>query len=243
MIIAAINLLSGTGVAVAGESYRLRCADDPYSYRQTTAPNGATVRRHELRAGDIAALDAKYSDGRQRCEQIGQTDYPFDTNIWFSYSFRQTGQMPKSWVTMSQFHAAPESGERSGKPPAFLMQQSNGRLQLLTRSDTRVNTTTQVAPVVRFSMPWFPANTWEDVVVRLVFDPFGNGRVTFWLNGTQKYDSGRIPMGYNDTVGPHFAQGQYRGASSLTTTFEFANIEVGRTSLLDRVSNPKPLPN
>jgi hypothetical protein len=151
--------------------------------------------------------------------------------------------MPSSWVTMSQFHADPEAGETSGKPPAFLMQQVKGRLELLTRSDTRVLTTSQVAPVLRYSMPWFPANTWQRIVVRVVFDPSGNGSLTFWLNGAQKYSSGPIRLGYNDTNGPHFSQGQYRGASSLTTAFEFANVEVGTASLASRVTSPKPLPN
>jgi hypothetical protein len=243
-VIASLSfVIGGTGAAQAVESYRLRCAEKTYSYNETTSPNGVAVRHHELRAGDIAALDAKYPDGRQRCEKIGQTDFPFRTPIWFSYSFRQTGSMPSTWVTMSQFHASPESGESAGKPPAFLMQQQAGRLQLVTRSDSRVNTTSQVEPVVRYAMPWFPAGTWQKIVVRLNFDHAGNGNITFWLNGVQKYSSGPIPMGYNDTVGPHFAHGQYRGASTLTTAFDFANVEVGRTSLLDRVTNPRPLPN
>jgi hypothetical protein len=192
----------------------------------------------------MAAEDrAIYSDGRQRCQKIGQTDYPFRTPIWFSYAFRQTGSMPSHWVTMTEFHTMPESGERSGKPPAFSMQQSHGRLALLTRADTRVKTTTQVDPVARYSMPWFPANSWQRIVVRVSFDHAGAGNITFWLNGKEKYSSGPIRMGYNDSVGPSFSYGQYRGASSLTTTLEFANVEVGRSSLLDRVAHPKPLPN
>src|SRR3954453_15320429 len=90
LLTALLAPLTGTGVAEAAENYKRRCAEQSYSYKQTTAPNGAVVRRHELRAGDMAALDAKYPDGRQRCEMIGKTDYPFRTPVWFSYSFRQT---------------------------------------------------------------------------------------------------------------------------------------------------------
>jgi hypothetical protein len=243
VIASLLAVLSGTGSANAAVAYRLRCPDTSYAYKQTTAPNGVQVRHHELRAGDVAALDAKYSDGRQRCEWINQTDLPFRKPIWFSYSFRQTGSMPAHWVTMTQFHSSPESGERSGKPPAFLMQQSHGRLELITRHDDRAQTTSQVDPVVRYSMPWFPAGKWQRIVVRVTFDHAGNGNITFWLNGVQKYNSGPIAMGYNDHVGPHFSEGQYRGKSSLTTAFDFANVEVGTSSLLDRVTHPKPLPN
>jgi len=232
----------GTDDVGSSGPYRLNCAEQPYSFRESTSPDGAVVERFELRAGDISPSDERYPDGRQRCEMVGQTDFEFGTPIWFAYSFRQTGTMPSSWVTMTQFHASPENGERTGKPPAFSMRQQQGQLQLLSRADTRVNTTTQVEPVVRHTMPWFPAGTWVDIVARVVFDPFGNGSITLWVNGTEEYASGPIPMGYNDTVGPHFSHGQYRGAANQTTVFEFANVEIGTTSLAHRVSAPQTLP-
>jgi hypothetical protein len=92
-------------------------------------------------------------------------------------------------------------------------------------------------------MPFFPKDTWQNIVVRIKFDPNGQGRLTFWLNGSQKYDSGPIPLGYNDTQGPYFKYGLYRGASDLTTVGQFANVEVGTASLSGRITNPKPLPN
>jgi hypothetical protein len=225
--------------------YSLNCAQRSYSYWQTTFSNGAVVRHYELRAGDMSPRDAGYTDGRQRCETVGQTEKPLQTDLWFSYSFRWTGEMSggdRDWNVMTQLRQPLESDETPGKPPAFTMRHVRGNLELATRSDTRKTTTTQVDEVVRKTLPWFPANTWQNIVARVRFDPFGNGRITFWLNGREVYLSEPIPIGYNDSFGPHFSQGQYRGATDATTAFEFANVEFGTKSLLDRVAHPKPLP-
>jgi hypothetical protein len=226
--------------------YSLNCAQTSYSYWQATFSNGAVARHYELRAGDISPRDAEYTDGRQRCETVGRTEYPLRTDLWFSYSFRWTGEMPggdRNWNVMTQLRQPLEAAETPGKPPAFTMRHVRGNLELATRSDTRKNTTTQVDEVVRKRLPWFPANTWQNIVVRVKFDPFGQGNITFWLNGQKVYASGQIPIGYNDSFGPHFSQGQYRGATDATTAHDFANVEFGTKSLLDRVTQPKPLPN
>ena len=194
----------------------------------------------------MSPRDAGYTDGRQRCETVGQTEKPLQTDLWFSYSFRWTGEMSggdRDWNVMTQLRQPLESDETPGKPPAFTMRHVRGNLELATRSDTRKTTTTQVDEVVRKRLPWFPANTWQNIVVRVKFDPFGQGNITFWLNGQKVYASGQIPIGYNDSFGPHFSQGQYRGATDATTAHDFANVEFGTKSLLDRVTQPKPLPN
>jgi hypothetical protein len=243
----AVTVLGGTGLAqAAGAQYVLECPEKSYSFKETTSPNGAVLRHHELRAGDIAANDKNYTDGRQRCEMIGRTEYPLQTNLWFSYSFRWSGEMPggdRNWNVMTQLRQPLESAEPAGKPPAFTMRHVRGNFELATRSDSRKTTNTQVDEVVRKTLPWFPANTWQRIVVRVKFDPFGKGSITFWLNGEQVYASGEIPIGYNDSFGPHFSQGQYRGSTDATTALDFANVEFGTNSLLDRVTHPKPLPN
>jgi hypothetical protein len=119
---------------------------------------------------------------------------------------------------------------------------SQGRFTIETRSDTRALTTSKADTVARYTMPMFEPNTWQNIVVRVRFDPNGNGRLTFWLNGVQRYDSGAIPIGYNDRQGPYFKYGLYRGGSDQTSVAEFANVEIGTSSLLGRVSNPLPLP-
>jgi hypothetical protein len=247
VVATAVTVLGGTGLAQAARAeYVLECPEKSYSFRETTSPNGAVLRHHELRSGDIADNDKKYTDGRQRCEMIGRTEYPLQTNLWFAYSFRWTGEMPggdRNWNVMTQLRQPLESGEPAGKPPAFTMRHVRGNLELATRSDTRKTTDTQVDEVVRRTLPWFPANTWQRIVVRVKFDPFGKGNITFWLNGQKVYASGQIPIGYNDSFGPHFSQGQYRGATDATTALDFANVEFGTKSLLDRVTQPKPLPN
>jgi len=169
--------------------------------------------------------------------------WPNNADIWVSYSMKWSGAMPTNWTNLTEFHNDRESGESSGKTGPFVMIIDHGKVRLQTLAGSRSKTTSKVSSVDRYSMPLFPKDTWTNIVVRMKLNPSGNGSLTFWVNGVQKYNSGPIPMGYNDVEGPYFKYGIYRGASSLTTQVQYANVEVGRTSLLNRVSNPKQLAN
>lgn len=231
--------LSGDHAVVNGERYTVQSPERPWSL--SIYPTQG-YSRFELRPGDVWENDAeRHPDGRQRVSMRGQTFWPDNTDVWFSYSVR-TSAMPSSWTQLTSLHAELEAGETPGKPDPFGFMVSNGRFAIETRSDTRALTTSKADTVVRYSMPMFEPNSWQNIVVRVRFDPNGNGRLTFWLNGQQRYDSGAIPIGYNDRVGPYFKYGLYRGGSDQTSVAEFANVEIGTGSLLDRVTSPLPLP-
>ncbi len=223
-----------------GERYTVQSPERPWSLSVHPTP---AYSRFELRPGDLWGNDARlHPDGRQRVSMRGQTYWPNNTDIWFAYSLR-TGALPDTWSQLSSLHAALERGEAPGKPDPFSFSVARGHFTINTRSDTRALTTSKADTVARYSMPMFPPNTWQHIVVRIKFDPSGRGSLTFWLNGQQRYNSGPIPIGYNDKLGPYFKFGVYRGGTDMTTVAEFANVEIGTDSLLDRVHNPKPLPN
>jgi hypothetical protein len=232
-------LLSGEHAVVNGERYTVQSPERPWSL--SIHPT-LGYSRFEVRPGDVWENDARlHPDGRQRVSMRGQTFWPNNTDVWFSYSVR-TSAMPDSWSQLTSLHAELEPGETPGKPDPLGFMVSHGRFTIETRSDTRALTTSKADTVVRYSMPMFAPDTWQNIVVRVKFDPHGNGRLTFWLNGEQRYDSGAIPIGYNDRLGPYFKYGLYRGGSDQTSVAEFANVEIGISSLLDRVTNPLPLP-
>lgn len=225
------------------ESWTLQTPGKTYSFKQTAITGGLTNRRFELRSGDQWPSDAaSYTDGRQRVEMRGGTYWARNTDVWMAFSLRWSGQLPSTWTTLTQFHSQPESCETAGKPPAFSLNTSDGMLYLNTRSDSRSCTTSQVDGVNRFAMTMFPANTWQRIVMRVRFDPSGNGNLALWINGNQKYNKSSIPIGYNDATGPYFKHGMYRGKSTATTVFEFANVEVTTSSLSGRITKPLPLP-
>jgi hypothetical protein len=227
-------------VVVGGVRYRVQSPLRPWSILVSPSSN---YSRFELRAGDRWANDVgHFPDGRQRAKLRGEARWPDNTDLWISYSLRWTGDMPTTWSNITELHSDLEPGETQGKPPPFSVSISDGQLQLFTRADTRALTTSKVEPTRRFAMSLLPEGQWQHLVMRVKLDPYGNGSLTFWLNGQQMYDSGPIPVGYNDELGPYFKYGLYRGASDLTTVMEFANVEMGSGSLLDRVSHPLPVP-
>lgn len=231
--------LSGERAVVNGERYTVQSPERPWSL--SVYPTQG-YSRFELRPGDVWENDARlHPDGRQRVSMRGQTFWPENTDVWFSYALRTSG-LPATWTQLTSLRQDLESGETPGKPDPFSLIVRNGQLLIETRSDTRALTTSQVDQVARYTMPMFEPNTWQNIVVRVAFDPHGNGRLTFWLNGVQRYDSGAIPIGYNDQRGPYFKYGLYRGGSDQTSVAEFANVEIGTSSLLGRVTDPLPLP-
>jgi hypothetical protein len=214
-----------------------------YSMKQYKYSDGRVAHRMELRSGDQTAEDKKqFTDGRQRNELNGQTEFALHTNLWFSFAFKWTGQMPtQDWVMMSAFHQDRDSCDIRNNPSPFAIQQVNGNLVVQTRSDSHSCTTQTPAEHTRYSQPWLSANTWHRFVGRVDFEPGGNGSFTLWIDGV-KHSVGNIPIGLNNVLGPHFTVGQYRGKSGADTTFFFANERSGTTDLSSKVTNPDPLP-
>jgi hypothetical protein len=232
-----------------GETYVGYKPDTTYGLVRTTYPNGATKTHFELRAGEQWPPDiVNHDDGRQRAERKRTAPpVPFGTDLWISYSLRWQGTWPNSWIVITQTHQIPETTETAGKPPPWSLRVDSGTLNLVTRADPNLITgPTQIDDVIRYSRPWFSDNNWHGIVARVLFDPFGAGSTTFYIDGVQVYDSGPIPIGYNDVETeslPEPSYGQYRGASNATTVVQIANWEISTiTSLASRVSSPWPPP-
>jgi hypothetical protein len=230
----------GPSVMLDGTQYRVQTPGRPWSIRASPSSN---YSRFELRAGDRWPNDvANFPDGRQRTMIRTETRYDPLADLWISFSFRWSGQISWEWGSMMSLHSDHEASENAPKPGPFGISLAGGRLSLVTRADPRATTTARLDGIERFSMPHPSAGEWHDVVLRMRLDPWGNGRLTFWLDGVQRYDSGAIPVGYNDQGGPYAKFGLYRGVSDLRTVMEFANIEVATQSLQARVSSPRPIP-
>lgn len=229
-----------TSVLLDGADYRVQSPGRPWSIRVSPSSN---YSRFELRAGDRWPNDVvNFPDGRQRAMIRTETRFDATADLWISFSFRWSGQIPWEWGSMMSLHSDHEASETAPKPGPFGISLAGGRLALVTRADARATTTSRLDGVERFSMPHPTAGEWHDVVLNMRLDPWGNGRLTFWLNGVQRYASGPIPVGYNDARGPYAKFGLYRGRSDLTTVMEFANVEVGTQSLQTRVTAPRPIP-
>lgn len=231
----------GETVILEGAQYRVQSPGRPWSVRVSPSTN---YSRFELRSGDRWSNDvAMFPDGRQRAMIRTETRYAATADLWISFSFRWSGQIPRQWADMMSLHSEREAGENAPKPGPLGVSLADERMTFITRSDPRAGSTSTPDGIERFSMPRPSGGEWHDVVLHVRLDPWGNGRLAVWLDGIQHYDSGAIPIGYNDQQGPYFKVGLYRGASDLTTIMEFANVEVGTQSLQSRVRSPRPIPS
>ena len=79
---------------------------------------------------------------------------------------------------------------------------------------------------------------WYRIVGRLVFGWDNNASVDIWWDGAKILSQANTNMGYNDMRGPYFKFGIYRAKVAETTVADFANMELGTTSLLTRVTSP-----
>jgi len=238
---AALN--EGDLTTVNGQRFVALNPSRPYSMTEYRYADGGVGHRVELRGGDVRPEDQQhFGDGRQRNELVGKTNFAPNADLWFSFSFHWSGQMPSGWVTIADLFSDKDAcdGSRSG---ALTLQQSKGKLVVLTRSDPKLCSTSNPTPVTRYSQPFFAANTWHNLVGHAKFDPsHSNGVLELWIDNEKVLGTGPIPLGYNDSEGPHFSFGQYRGSSSVTTVFKFANEEISSSSLFGRVANPLPVP-
>jgi hypothetical protein len=82
---------------------------------------------------------------------------------------------------------------------------------------------------------------WYRFVGRIVFGWNNNGACEVWMDGVKVVNLPTTNIGYNDLIGPYWKFGVYRAAVADTLVVEYANMEIGATSLLSRVTSPLAL--
>jgi hypothetical protein len=220
-------------------------APTPYAYSETVTPEGVITRRFEIHAGDQWQGDVNRGLGVERCEVVNP-DYlaQWDVDQWMAFDFKWEGAVPTGsgqHEIFLQFQQTPEVGDTYGHPPTLSLDYKAGKFNITTRALEDQNTVANPIGVVRYSAPWFPVDTWQRLVMRVRFDPFGDGLIQLWINGAMVYDSGPIPIGFatdpaatNPKV-PHIAHGIYRASAVEPTVFTFANLQLGTEDLSPRI--------
>lgn len=183
---------------------------------------------------------------RNRSEMAALDDpQPFDTDIWFSYAFKPLfTSFYALWTIIGQWHATEDDSELATNPNWKLEVGPDRRIRILTSGSQQDPMTTHAPTVVRYEGSEIVSGRWYHVVGRCKFSKTaGAGEVQNWVNGTEVLNASSIDMGFVDVDGPYWKLGIYRRADdALPFVLETANQEWGTASLLDRVTNPLPLP-
>lgn len=150
-------------------------------------------------------------------------------------------KLTSDWMLNAQFRATDDAGDYTARSPVFAQQFAGSTLVVTTRSDPNASSTGNLTQVDRYTAPNFPLNVWHRFVYRLRFSQTGNGELQGWIDGAAVIPTTVIPLGYNDTLGPFLKYGIYRNPAPETVVAEFANVEIGTSSLLSRVASPLPI--
>lgn len=209
----------------------------PYAIQQV-GPNHV---RFEVRAADNWKNDT--GRGRNRAELKAKTLAPKGQDVWFSYQMKIDASGPSSarYCILGQFHQTSDPWDGNVSPPFSInLFPGANSLRFVKRYSTDPRTTDSIDTVMYESAPIQPGR-WIRIVGHIVFGWQDDGTVELWLDGRKVVDLPHTSIGYNDVQGPYWKFGIYRAQATETLAVDYANMEIGTASLLDRVGHPLPI--
>lgn len=191
--------------------------------------SGGRAFRFELHQGEARMDSNDIANGKDRTEIKHGTTYPMGKEIWESHSFNiEPGAlMTSTWNVMGQWHPG------AGTPALFFTLSTNDNLLI----GARYGSSTSQKRLDLYQQP-IKRGVWHHVVQHVTFGYQNNASVQIWLDGKLIVDKKGISVGYSDSDGVYWKFGIYRNTTSVVTAVQFANVEIGSLSLLDRVAHP-----
>lgn len=226
---------------IDGIKCRAQSSNKPYALFVDADPE-PTFSEHQLRQGDLAQM----SEPRQRIEMRVLNYLPFNTSLWWGYSFRWLDNLPSgSFHIIGQFNQAPDAGDINPRHAAvFTLSLRPSGLSVYLRGDTAYKSTNDPNSKTVWQVPVPPRGRWDDLVFRSVLSKGSpTGELDIFYRGEQVYEGRNLVNAYNDDRGPYYKWGTYRDNAPETTRVQFANLRLPKTrSLADRITNPPPVP-
>lgn len=237
---AAVALILGCNANAEFDPARWAMQKDdanPHAIQQV-GPNHV---RFEVRASDNWKKDT--GRGRNRAELKANDLVPNGQDVWFSYQMKIDASGPSSarFCILGQFHQASDPWDANASPPfAINLFPQTNTLRFVKRYSPDRKTTSSIDTVMYESAP-IQRGRWIHVVGHIVFGWQDDGEVELWLDGRKIVNLPHTSIGYNDVLGPYWKFGIYRSQSPESLAVEYANMEIGRESLLSRVGHPLPV--
>lgn len=214
---------------INGKVYKPHSAFLAHSIKKSQ--NGG-IHRFEVRQDEARESD---DDGKERSELSGGNyKYPTGTDTWVAYSFMVEPGAALSGTpnVLGQWHAGVGSPNFSFRVPY------DNVLQVVLR----VGDSEKYTQLVPYEKKDFVRGRWYSVVVHAKFSGKEDAVLEVWLDGHKVVDKANFVMGYPDSTSNYWKFGIYRSTGTWQTeAVQFANMELGTSSLLDRVTAPKPV--
>lgn len=246
-------------IPIGGINYRRSFAYERLNTHQFKLLGDGSIARCELRDGDIGDASNLVS-GNERSEVVplnpltpghGGTIFQFEEDGWLSYAFRIDTPVTAEFAICGQFHDYPEPDDVHMSPPlsfvaypSAVQPDGNTRIPFSMATMFDPNRSSPIANP-NYRTRWSGALTmgrWHLIVLHFRASIVGTGALEMWLDGQKVCDLSGISFGFNNVSGFAYWQwGIYRKKCPDTMIAMYANMEVSRTSLIDRVASPLPI--
>ena len=219
----------------AGHLWSTHKADNAYAIREDL---GFELPRHRFEVRSNDSWNGETS--RNRAEFGCRTRHALGETVWFSYAMRVgAGDPVTDWNLLGQFHHTPDDGEAGISPPFAITLTPGEKLKFIRRYNALALDSQPMVSSMHTSR--IERDRWYRIVGMVKFGWDGNGCVRVWLDGKKIIGLGSTDIGYNDAQGPYWKFGIYRRKVPETLVVEYANFELGASSLLHRVARPLSL--
>lgn len=236
------------GFAIDPSGYSISRPSSNDSLRIAT--NRQDYAIHHLKNGEVFIQDPTYGNTNQRSERIDYSHLlPFDTDCWWAFWWRVADnpvlEAAGRFAICGQVFGTADAGETFPRGPILrnlIYRQDDGSLTYgqVTTYDTAATSTTASPLVTRWEVP-LVAGVWHYQISKFRLSRSGGGYLKTWLDGAVKFD-GSIPLGFNDTLGPHLQQGIYKAVGATDDIeIRFANIRYTTDDLSAYTTSPPPI--
>ncbi len=181
--------------------------------------NRPTITESPTRAGR-RVLCSSLDRNRDRYPDRTEVSGPYadiGKEYWYGFSiFLPEDYVPdRVWEIVAQWHAPPDSdiGEK-WRNPVMALSTTGGRWSWVSRWDAKRNTfesgKREYGGTREFDLGPYPRDVWTDWVVHVKWSFRPDGFLQVWKDGRKVIDQNG-PNAFNDTRGPFFKMGLYKG--------------------------------
>ncbi|MGO4574391.1 heparin lyase I family protein, partial [Microvirga sp. 2TAF3] len=162
---------------------------------------------------------------RSEIASYKKLDYNQTYTISYKFMVEPGAKNTADWLVMGQLHQTEDAGDYSGPTP-FAIEMVGEKMRVTGRYTTEQPT--KNAPVY---MPLYTDSTdlqrghWYDMKIQVKLDPYGNGALDVWRDGTQLVHYNGA-LGYPDQVGPYWKEGVYRSTASESMAVQYTGFDM-----------------
>ncbi|KQM88468.1 hypothetical protein ASE67_01535 [Sphingomonas sp. Leaf23] len=246
-------------IPIGGINYRRSFAYERLNRYQFKLLGDGSIARFELRDGDLGDI-SNLTSGNERSEVVpinplvpghGGSIFQFEEDGYLSFQFRIDTPTTAEFSICGQWHDYPEPDDVHMSPPlAFTAGKSFVHADGTTRIPVTLSTFFDAKHASPIANPNYvnrgsfqmTMGRWHRIVLHFRASLRDTGALELWVDGVKVSTHLNTSFGYNNDSGFGYWQwGVYRKKDPNRFVCMYANMELSRANLINRVANPLPI--